>query len=97
MAYREKETVVADLAGPEPKDFNLNSRQREKSSELKFVLSFPIRRLDPKTLRFEADVIGVVNIDSRSHGSEQLIRDREAFDELSRKARSISELCSQLF
>lgn len=95
-AFRRKEAVAADLTVGTDR-FNLSSDQASKAGKLKFVLSFPIRALDPSTLETTSALLGVVNLDSRTEGSESLIRDKKARQELIDRAGALSDLCSKLF
>lgn|SRR5690606_10898828 len=93
-AYRTKEVVVADLTVDDPASFGLNAEQIERTQDLRFVISFPIRILDLDTLQTTDRVAGVVNIDSRDPESERLVQDDTEWRRLVAHAQDISELCS---
>ena len=97
LAYRDREARWADLTVENPESFGLSPSQVETTREVQFVLSFPIRAVDPDTLQLTSTVLGVVNVDSREPGSERLVQDDEAREILIGKAQDLSELCSQIF
>jgi len=96
-AFRRKEMYGADLTEDDPEDYNLNSDQLRKSEDLRFILSLPIRKLDPSTHRTTHEVLGVINVDSRTEGSERLINDEKELQLLVSKIENIGDLCSLIF
>ena len=96
-AFQEGEMTFSDLTTADLTTFDLNEDQMKASEELQFVLSFPIRTIDLETGRLTNEIIGVVNFDSRTKGSERLITDPEKRENLEEKAKDLSEFCSKLF
>jgi len=97
QAFQEGKPKFANLTEADLTTFDLNDDQWEASEKLQFVLSFPIRSIDPETGRLTDEVIGVVNFDSRTKGAERLITESGARNVLKEKARRFSEFCSKLF
>lgn len=95
-AFQSGEIAFADLTEADLESYNLNQEQIESTRQLRFVLSAPIRALDPETKRLTNEVIGVVNIDSRTNGAEQLINDAERRSRLVEKIRRLAEYGSKL-
>ena len=96
-AYRERGIKSANLTVKNPATYNLCKEQIEKTKDLKLVISCPIRKIDEDTLELTHKVIGVVNFDSKSVGSEKLESQKLNRDEIIKKIYSYSELCSRLF
>jgi hypothetical protein len=90
-AFQSGEVAFADLTEADLESYNLNREQIESTRRLRFVLSAPIRALDPETMRLTSEVIGVVNIDSRTNGAEQLIDEGERRSRLIEKIRRLAE------
>jgi hypothetical protein len=96
LAFRSRKTVAADLVGEDAEIYNLCAEQIAVTRDLKFVLSQPIFKLKRNAV-ISKRVIGVVNFDSRTEGSERLIRDDKAREIMVRRAEAFSDLCSRLF
>jgi hypothetical protein len=95
-AFRKEEGVIADMTQQAAENYNLNDDQIEKSEDLRFIYSFPVRKLDPETNRITAKVIGVVNIDSVEERAEELIQNEETLKRLTQEVTAFSEICSQI-
>jgi len=95
-AYRSGGIKMADLIVENPATYNLCKEQIEKTKELIFILSCPIRRLDYRTDRLRDKIIGVVNFDSRTEGVEEFINDDVFLNDLTEKIVGFSVLCSRI-
>ena len=95
-AYRNGGIKIADLTVENPATYDLCEEQREKTKDLIFILSCPIRKLDHRTDRLRDKVIGVVNFDSRTEGVEALINDDEFLNDLTAKIVGFSVFCSRI-
>jgi hypothetical protein len=96
LAYQAGDPKYADLTVLPASDYNLNQSQIDKTSDLSFVYSFPVRKFNFDTQRITPEVIGVVNIDSKDVNSQILVNDPGERSELTRVGEAFSELCSQL-
>ena len=96
-AFKNKAIKMANLMIKNPEEYNLNREQLEKTKNLKFVLSCPIYEIDYMNLRFTNKVLGIVNFDGTSPGSEQLIMNQKDLEILTLKLKAFSEICSNLF
>lgn len=96
-AFESGELTFADLTDAEPESYNLNRAQIKATAQLRFVMSVPIRSIDPETERLSDAIIGVVNIDSRTNGAEQLIISEADRGELEVKAKKFAQLCARFF
>lgn len=95
-AFSKECPIFVDMTQSTGEDYNLNRDQIRKSQDLRFVFSFPVRKLDLGENRITAEVIGVVNIDSIQRNSEKLIQGSEERDRLTKHATAFSEICSQI-
>lgn len=97
LAYREGEAVIAGLTAESIPQFNLNADQANSTKDVKFILSCPIRKMDLDSLESTAEIIGVINIDSRDASAQGLADDDEVCKDLRDRAHAFAELCSLLF
>lgn len=95
-AYREAQPFGVDASITNGGTYNMNQDQIGKTAGVQFVVSFPIRQLDLDSRRLTGKIIGVLNVDSRTHGSARLINDSASFQELTEQVENFSELCSWL-
>lgn len=96
-AARTQRIHFADLTVVHPSSYNLSKSQLEKTKDLIFVMSCPILELDFDTLRSTKRVIGAVNFDSKSVGSERILKDSVLLKQTYDKIKRLSDLCSLLF
>jgi len=97
-AARTKEVKAADLTVENPASYNLSGSQLEKTKDLRFVISCPIFEVDFDTFRPTKRVIGVVNLDSKSIGSEKILGSGSLMlKETVARIKVLSDLCAQLF
>jgi hypothetical protein len=95
-AYKTKGRVAADLTVQDPSGFNLCHEQINKTKELKFITSTPIFEQNEENLRKTDKIIGVVNFDSKSPGSEKLIKDVRRAKTFINKTNAFADLCSKI-
>lgn len=95
-AYKIRGRVAADMTIENPDSYNLCPDQIERTKDLKFIVSTPIFEQDEENLRKSDKIIGVVNFDSKSPGSEKLVKDIKHAKTFYKKTRAFADLCSKL-
>lgn len=96
-AFRSKSFKFADLTVENPEDYNLNENQIEKTKDLKYIFSCPIKKIEEKDLTSNPQkVIGVINFDSKSEDVGIITENDYIFKSISKKIKSFSYLCSYI-
>lgn len=95
-AYNNRGRVAADMTVQDPAKYNLCSEQIDLTKDLKIIVSTPIFEQDEENLRKTEKIIGIVNFDSESPGSEKLIKDVRRAKTFITKTNAFADLCSKI-
>lgn len=94
-AYETANAFIGAEFVHNPQTYNLNKKQLEMTNHLKMVASFRIRDEDDSPNKKSDNAIGVLNLESDTSSSENLIIDQAKKDELTAEMVAFSLFCSK--